>query len=71
MNTVIVSYESWSRFWINMILQIGHPYRSDLITKKLEEEYSIVKWYAVTETTTTTIMYTDEKLITFWLLKWG
>lgn len=70
-NTVSISSDSWSNFWANAVLQIGHPYRSDLITKKLNDDYSIVKWYVETDKNKANITYTDEKLITWFLLRWA
>lgn len=66
-----VSSDAWQKFWMNVILEYGIPYASNKVYEKLFERYSIVNWRQILGTNNVVIEYTNERLITFFILRWS
>ena len=72
MKTITIPIERWQIMWMNLTLQSGlSPSREqhNSIHQELEEKYSIDSW-GWSSAGDIVIRYTDERLITMFILKW-
>lgn len=73
MKTITIPLTYWQKCWLNLTLEFGASTISQFkpFRQALKNRYSIVDWRAELGSTDVSISYTDEKLITFFLLKWS
>jgi hypothetical protein len=73
MKTINVSAEKWYNYWTQVAYVHGECYRGSIaMYKMLEEDYSIIRWrVGHYDENNVTITYTDEKLITKFILQYA
>lgn len=75
MKKISIPRQNWSTCWRNLLDEFPPvPKESSIksVHKALKERYSIIGWYLDAENIENYIVfYTDEQLITFFVLKWS
>lgn len=66
-HTATFPYHKWVSFWKSTA---PTSYDSEYMIRMLEEEYSIVSWQSNLDQKIVKLVYTDEKLYTYFLLRW-